>query len=128
MGLRRILSRRTVRDQPTIPLEADDVYSVLSVPRRRHVLSILDENAAGVIPLRDLAQKVARQETDIDSVDVPSEAVDAVYVALYQSHVPVLHRHGAVEWEREENLVREGDSASALATLIRDIDDRTQDD
>ncbi|SNZ18328.1 hypothetical protein SAMN06269185_3329 [Natronoarchaeum philippinense] len=128
MDLRRFLSSRIARKPPAIDLAPDDVYTVLSAERRRHVLLILDGNVAGKVPLRELARQVASRETDTERSAVSTDSIQPTYVSLYQSHLPVLDRHGAVEWDQELNLICEGNSVSGLANIIREIDDRTQHD
>ncbi|WP_445668791.1 DUF7344 domain-containing protein [Natronoarchaeum rubrum] len=128
MDLRRYLSSRIAREQPAIDLAPDDVYTVLSAERRRYVLLILDENVPGKLPLSDLSRQVATRETGTDRSGASTDSIQSTYVSLYQSHLPVLDRHGAVEWDQEMNLICESNSVSGLATLIREIDDRTRSD
>jgi len=127
MNLRRFIpNTRTDPARPNIDLEADDVYHILSARRRRLVLLRLADLEAGEVMLEELARVLASKETGAAALKVPPDAYEAAYVALYQSHVPVLDEHDVVEWDSDRGVLRSKPLATELAKVIRDIEERTR--
>jgi len=52
---------------------------------------------------------------------VPDDTYESTYVALYQSHLPVLAETNVVEWDRDAGLVRCGPSFPGLADVVQDV-------
>lgn len=129
MNLRRFIpSSRIASNQPNrgrINVQEDDVYRILSAHRRRLVLSILDERGDGQISISELTRVIASRETGAEPLGVSEDALERIYVAVTHSHLPVLEAANVVEWDRDASLVRSGRSVSALAEVIRDIEERT---
>lgn len=127
MNLRRFIPTScTERDRANIDLAADEVYRILGNRRRRLLLVALDNHADEQVSLGELARDVAAQDEPTIGDDAPREAYDATYVALYQSHVPVLDEHDVVEWDSDRNVLRPRPSVSALVDVVRELDERTQ--
>ncbi|NIC01034.1 hypothetical protein [Halobacterium sp. R2-5] len=127
MNLRRLIpTTSNVSDRPSIDLETDEVYRILSARRRRLVLLQLANLEAEKVTLEELARAVAAKETGAAAFDIPSDAYKAAYVSLHQSHAPVLDEHDIVEWDSDHGVLRLTPTTSALAEVIRDVCERTQ--
>lgn len=127
MNLRRFIpNNSTVSDCPSIDLETDEVYRILSARRRRLVLLQLADLAAEEVTLEELARAVAAEETGAAAFDVPSDAYETAYVSLYQSHAPVLDEYDVVEWDSDRGVLRSKPPTSALVKMIRDIRERSE--
>lgn len=127
MNLRRFIPNiRTDSDRPSIDLEADEVYRLLAKRRRRLLLVALDDHPDERVSLSELARDVAAQEESTIAGDAPRKEYNVTYVALYQSHVPVLSEHDVVEWDSDRSVLRSRPPASALVDVIRDIEERTE--
>jgi DNA-binding transcriptional ArsR family regulator len=80
-----------------------EVFQLLSNPRRCAALRRLSASP-GAVPLRELAESVARAEADVSPA--PRATYETVYVSLHQTHLPRLHELGIVEYDRERRQVR----------------------
>lgn len=75
----------------------DELFDALSSTRRRAVVAYLDDHRAGV-DLRQLADAIGRYEAGRDATeDELDDRQQAVYVALYQTHLKKLEDDGVVE-------------------------------
>lgn len=90
-------------------VDTDALFDVLSNPRRRFVLACLDESS-NPLALRDIAYQLAAWEND---TEVPSDAVESIYVSLFHVHIPKMAEVGLIEYSEERDAV----------TLIEDCDD-----
>lgn len=81
-----------------------DVFDLLASSRRRRLLGslIAHDDAA---PLRQLSREIAAHETDSSPAAVDTEEIRRVYISLYQTHVPLLERHGIVAFDADEKVV-----------------------
>lgn len=107
-------------DSSAIPMDPDDVFSVISNSRRRQVILSVDRSnrphTAG-----DLAVEIAALENRIDPAHVTGEQRTRVYVPLTQSHLDTLADAGAIEYDGRSKRVEATSSTAALATHIRTI-------
>jgi DNA-binding transcriptional ArsR family regulator len=92
-------------------LSRDQVFDILSSPRRRYVLYYLREYG-GPVELTDLAEKLAAWENDTTVEALPPQARKRVYVSLYQTHVPKLEEAGLIVYDSDsgELALAEDDS------------------
>lgn len=81
-----------------------DVFDLLASSRRRRLLESLVAHD-GTAPLRQLSREIAALETDSSPAAVDTGEVRRVYIALYQTHVPLLERHGIVAYDADERVV-----------------------
>lgn len=96
-------------------LPQDDVFKMLSNPRRRHVVHYLaQQETDDRIPLRDLSRQVAAWENNIDPLEVTSAQRKRVYTALHQSHLPKLDDADVVDFDEDRSIVEPTDSLSNL--------------
>lgn len=86
-------------------LTRDNVFDLLSNPRRRYILYYLRTHD-GPIKLTDLADEVAAWEYDTDVEELSKQERKRVYVSLYQTHVPKLAEIGLVDYDASVGLIR----------------------
>src|SRR6056297_1117923 len=86
-------------------LSQDEIFAILSNPRRRYVLYFLNQHGEG-IELTDLAEHVAAWENDTTVEELSSKERKRVYVSLYQTHVPKLADHGLIDYDPDSGMVR----------------------
>lgn len=98
----------------------DDIFSLLSVERRRQTLERLREAQNGTT-LSALAEQIAADENDVRVELVTSDQRKRVYIALYQSHLPKLDDAGVVEFEENRGTVELGANAGELYPYL-DLD------
>ena len=82
-------------------LSLDDVHHILSVSRRRHIISYVAQTDDAAT-LAELATYVASEEYDCSPDDVRSQEYKRVYVALKQNHLPKLDSHDIVDFARND--------------------------
>jgi DNA-binding transcriptional ArsR family regulator len=83
-------------------LTEDKIFELLSNGRRRELLRILKE-IGGEVTLGDIISEMSTRE---DGVDAGAVKRKAVYVSLYQSHVPRLAEAGVVEYDGAKKTIR----------------------
>ncbi|WP_049936058.1 DUF7344 domain-containing protein [Haloplanus natans] len=86
---------------------------MLSNQRRRYVLYYLNRNP-GSVSLRDLAERIAAWENDVDVDDVNYKQRKRVYTSLHQTHLPKLDEAGIVDYDRDEGTITLADRATDL--------------
>jgi len=85
-------------------LSEDDVFEVLSNPRRRYAVHVLkDEDEPTEIG--PLAEQVAAWENEIEVPDVSHAQRKRVYTALQQSHLPKMEEAGVVEFDKDRGVI-----------------------
>lgn len=85
--------------------EGADVYEVLRNVRRRYVIYYLRTRD---VPVRveELVDQIATWESAQSDGGDPSDRRRSVHNALIQTHLPKLDRHGFVEFDRRNRVVR----------------------
>lgn len=98
----------------TLPCSPSEAFDALANSRRRHILDgLYDAGIGEPIDVGELATTVAFIESDVRHEDlIDSQQRKAVYVAIYQTHVPKLASYGLVEADTGRP------SEAALATDI----------
>lgn len=107
-------------DPLTPSLTKDEIFSLLSVERRRQTLEILRRTEDGTT-LSALAEQIAADENDVPVDLVSSDQRKRVYIALYQSHLPKLDDAGVVEFEDNRGSVELAANAVELFPYL-DLD------
>lgn len=97
-------------------LSQDRVFDILSNPRRRFVLHYLSRQS-GSVPLRELADEVARWETGDETLSPQQRK--RVYVSLYQTHIPRLADAGMIEFDSDSGLVNLADQAREIDNYVK---------
>lgn len=100
----------------THTLSDEDLYQVLSCPRRRLALEYLWD-AAAPTQLAALSAAVAAAETGTDPA--PRQTRESVSTSLRQTHLPTLERHGLVAFD-ETGDPRATPAAKAVVRRLRD--------
>ncbi|MFB6202852.1 MAG: winged helix-turn-helix domain-containing protein [Halorhabdus sp.] len=95
------------------PLTPDDVFDILSNPRRRMVLYYLREHA-GSVDVKELAEAIAAMENDVDVSELTSQQRKRVYVSLYQTHLPKMAETGVIDYDKDGGTVRLTDRTTAI--------------
>lgn len=95
--------------------DRDMLFDVLSSRRRRCTLSCLRDHE-NPLPLADVAEEVAIQETGRAITDIPAEDVKEVYISLYHAHVPKMEDAGIVRYSQERDSVALESDAKQLAS------------
>lgn len=107
--------------EPVTPsLTKDEIFSLLSVERRRQTLEMLRRTDHGTT-LSELAEQIAADENDVPVDLVSSDQRKRVYIALYQSHLPKLDDAGVVEFEDNRGTVELAANAVELFPYL-DLD------
>lgn len=98
------------------PSEAT-VFEILSSPRRRYVLYVLDDRK-GTVALNEVAGQIAAWENGVSVEAVTSQQRKRVYVSLYQTHVPALTGVYAVDYDGETSELRNGECAAEFKRYL----------
>lgn len=129
MSLRPLMRRAFGRDgddsggEPQVTDSLDDVLDVIRNGRRREAI----RKIAGVdeVDLGEIAREIAASENDTVPAQVTSTQRKAVYVVLYQSHVPKLVEHGIVEYDGAAGTLYPTEKAESWAELLHEVQQRT---
>lgn len=97
------------------PLTPDDIFEILSNPRRRMVLYYLRTHD-GDADVRELAKEIAAMENDVPIEELTTQQRKRVYVSLYQTHLPKMAQMNTIEYDKEAGTV-------SLSDQTTDIDD-----
>ena len=100
-------------------LTQDDVFEILSSPRRRYLLYHLRQRKEPV-ELTELAEHVAAWENDVEPDELTTQERKRVYVSLYQTHVPKLDDAGIVEYDADSGLVTLTQRASRIDSYLEE--------
>lgn len=95
----------------------DVVFDLLADQRRRYVLACLLDNTQSMA-LTDLAEDVAVRENEGTLTEIPEEEVQAISTSLYHIHIPKLVDAGAVEYDRNRDLVRISESTDLIERVL----------
>lgn len=110
------MSRTESRRRVDGDLSRECAYRLLSHACRRALVDCLDGREGG-LALADAAAEVERRNGDRPIHELPFESVERVYTSLYHSHVPQLVEQGALEFDRERNVVTLTERGEGLAHL-----------
>ena len=100
-------------------MDESDVFHILGNDRRREIIcTLIDEDE--VLPVSDLAQRIASEEGD-----EPSKGLyKSVYVSLQQTHLPKLAEKGVVVYDTDAQCVEPGPAFSEVRSYLRGTDRR----
>lgn len=102
-------------------ISKDDVYHLLQNSRRRAVLRYLcAHDDTEVFEMRAIAEEVAAWEDDTTVTQLHSDQRQRIYVSLFQSHLPKLSTHGAIEYEQSRGIIRPGPVLPVLEPYLAD--------
>lgn len=90
-----------------------DVYDVLRNVRRRYVIYYLKSRGEPV-PVDDLVDQIVAWESARSNGDESKRRRRSVRNSLIQTHLPKLDRHGFVDFDRRERIVRPTERVDAV--------------
>lgn len=102
------------------PLTQDEVYDLLSNPRRRFIISYLREHDQ--TRLQDLASTLAAWENETTVDQLTNQQRKRVYVSLYQTHIPKLEGAGIIDYDQDTGRVAIRDRIEQLDRYIPHLD------
>lgn len=107
-------------DSAESEISLEDGLDVLSNSRRRHVIRLLAESDDGALTLRELSRHIAARENNKALEEVKSDDRKAIYVGLYQAHLPVLKEKGVVDFEGEPSgIITATPAVDTLAEVLK---------
>lgn len=98
----------------------DELFAVLSNPRRRFLLAFLDERAEPMA-LADVAAELARWECDAPTDQIPDERVVSRYLTLHHVHIPKMVDAGLIERDQDRNTIELKDEYLGIATTDKPV-------
>lgn len=94
-------------------LSREVIFDVLRNERRRYVLHYLKQRD-GPVELQPLVDHVAAWENDKPIEEVTSEEHQRVYIALVQTHLPMMSAADVVRFDENERTVELSETAATL--------------
>lgn len=98
-------------------LSEAEIFDVLSNPRRRHVVRVLEQQG-GAVSLDTLARRVAAAENDISRDEVSYHQRKLVYTALQQGHLPTMDDCGVVAFDRDRGVIAPTDELADVERYL----------
>ena len=124
--LNRVCSDSSPVANIDIPLPADDVLEALDNRRRRELIRRLaaasESDGEAAVELGEVSEYIAAVENGVPVKAVTPKQRKAVYIALYQSHLPTMERLDIVSVD-DRNVIRAATDIGALADLLTVVDD-----
>lgn len=68
----------------------------------------------GSVGMKELAGQIAAMENDVPISELTSQQRKRVYVSLYQTHLPKMAEMGAIEYNKEEGIVRDTEQTDEI--------------
>lgn len=87
-----------------VAVSKDEIFKLLSNPRRRHVLYHLTQNATEV-DIGTLATQIAAWENDIEVSEVSGMQRKRVYTSLQQVHLPKMDGSGVIVFDKRAGKI-----------------------
>lgn len=85
-------------------LPKDELFHLLQNERRRRALQyILDRG--DTVDMREIAERLAAIENDVDVVELTSAQRKRVYVSLYQCHLPKLDEAAVIDYNKDRGRI-----------------------
>lgn len=114
--------RDTVPETDDPSIDRDDVFDVLSNPRRRYALHVVrDEDE---VELGEVAEQVAAWENDTSVESVGSDQRKHAYTALQQRHLPRMDEMDVVEFDRRAGTVAPADALDEFDIYLEVVEGR----
>lgn len=102
-------------------MSRDDAFHLLQNGRRRAVLRhLLEHDDVEVFPVTDVVESIAAWDQDTTAEQLDPNHRKRIYVSLYQSHLPKLHEHGVIDYDREGMTISLRPLAYALSPFLRE--------
>lgn len=85
-------------------LPKDELFHLLQNERRRRALQyILD--CGDTVDMREIAERLAAIENDVDVAELTSAQRKRVYVSLYQCHLPKLDEAAVIDYNKDRGRI-----------------------
>jgi hypothetical protein len=110
-------------DDDEVELSRDDVFDVLSNPRRRYALHAL-RGADGELELGEVAEQVAAWENRTTVDDIGADERKHAYTALQQRHLPRMDDKGVVDFDRRAGVVAPTAALDRFDIYLEVVSDR----
>lgn len=101
--------RKPVAQPPTTTLSEDTVFEAMKTERRRETVRYLSNNPSETHETGDIADAVAEEQ------DVSRQTC---YISLIQTHLPMLHDEGVIDYDDQSQTVEVTDEFEAVAWLV----------
>lgn len=95
----------------------DEIFDLLSNPRRRFVINYLFEEDRPV-SIQELSRELATWEFEVDADELTDQQEKRIYVALYQTHIPKLEDAGVVVYDDDTSEVEIAPDARQLQPYL----------
>ncbi len=102
--------------------ELNAVFDVLSHHRRRFIIVFLADHT-GPIPLTDLATEVAIRQHEAPIEEISNEKLQSIALSLHHAHLPKLADVGAVEYDKDHNLIQQSSTATQFQRILSRVVD-----
>lgn len=99
---------------------ADDVFSALKHPLRRHVLAVVGDREDD-LSLDALVTALADRVHDSSVTALADETVTSMQVRLHHRHLPKLADSECIEYDWEADRVRAGPRADAALRVLESV-------
>ena len=108
-------------EEPSV--DRDDVFDVLSNPRRRYALHMLRREDRE-LQLGEVAEQVAAWENETTVESVGGSERKHAYTALQQRHLPRMDNMGVVEFDRRAGTVAPTDAIAEFDIYLEVVGER----
>ncbi len=92
------------KDDKEGQIQIENVFDILRNSRRRAVLDHL-RNGDGTSTLKELAERIAADENDLEIEQLSSQQRKRVYISLYQNHLQKMDGAGLIEYDQDRGTV-----------------------
>ena len=96
------------------------LYHALRVPRRRHVIHILEKENDSTFTTRELARRISSIEQEVPKRRATGEPYRNAYNALSQTHLPTLTEAGIIIYDPKRQTIHQGPYFD-IAALVLEI-------
>ncbi|WP_439026230.1 DUF7344 domain-containing protein [Haloarchaeobius sp. DT45] len=110
------LAQTATDDDGGLALTQDDVFHTLSNQRRRLVLQALGEHDR--VTVRELTSYVAARECNVAESELDYRQRKRVYTSLVQTHLPMMQKHGIVDYDKSRGTVEPATDLSAFDVYL----------
>jgi len=114
----------SVVDTDESRLPRDDVFDILSNPRRRCVIHYLKRHNDRRVDVRELVEYVAAWENDTTVKQLGSDERKRVYTALRQSHLDRMADVGILEYDSDRGHVELTEAAHEVELYLERVPER----
>lgn len=107
---------------PDVDEDLDTLLSLIKNERRRLVIQIVAELGDDTITRREIAKRIAGIQNGVDEAHLTNKEYKAVYVGLYQEHLPKLTDYGIVRFRGDSDRLEATEMTRDVADLIHALE------